>query len=91
MAKDNKHNPNDASIRGGAKVSDMKKKNKDYYKAAKGRPYRYQAMLKAQEEAEKAELEAIQRELEEKAKADAEEKAEAEKPKKKKKSSKKKE
>ena len=68
MVKINKHNKNDASLRGGAKVSDMKKKNADYYKKARGRPYRYAKLLAEAAAAELAEMEDLKKEVAEKAK-----------------------
>ena len=88
MAKDNKHNENDPSIRGGSRRHEMQNKSKKYYKGARGRPYRYKRLLAEEEAAPQAELEAIQKELQEKqkAEADAAKKASAKKSSKKKKS-----
>ena len=72
MAKDNKHDPNDPSIRGGSRRHEMQEKNTKYYKGAKGRPYRYKRLLEQEEAASQAELEEVKAEVEKAAKEAAE-------------------
>ena len=70
MAKDNKHSKHDPSIRGGSRKSEMDQKKK-LYKLSGGRPARYKKLMAQLEADEAAELEAIKKEVTEKAKAKA--------------------
>ena len=79
MVKDNKHNSNDPTIRGGSRKSEMDLKKK-LYKKSGGRPARLKKLLLEQEADEQAELAKLQKEIEDKVIADAKD---AEKPKKK--------
>jgi len=68
MAKDNKHSKHDPSIRGGSRKFEMDQKKK-LYKLSGGRPARYKKLMAQLEADEAAELEALKKEVEEKAKA----------------------
>ena len=70
MVKDNKHNKNDPSIRGGSRKFEMDEK-KRLYKLSGGRPARYNKLMADIEAAQLAELEDLKKEVEEKAKAEA--------------------
>ena len=70
MVKDNKHNKHDPSIRGGSRKFEMDEK-KRLYKLSGGRPARYKKLIEARMAEEAAELEALKKEVEEKAKAKA--------------------
>lgn len=74
MAKSNKYNDKDPSIRGGSRKSEMDAK-KRLHKLSGGRPARLKALLDAQVQEE---LEAIRKETERKAKLEAEAKAKEE-------------
>lgn len=79
MAKSNKYNEKDPSIRGASRKSEMDLK-KILHKRSGGRPARLKALLEAENEAE---LERLRKEAEAvaKAKAEAEKKTSAKKPK----------
>jgi len=70
MVKDNKHNKNDPSIRGGSRKFEMDEK-KRLYKLSGGRPARYNKLIEAMAAEDEAELAALKKEVEEKAKAEA--------------------
>ena len=73
MAKSNKHNAKDPTIRGASRKSEMDLKKK-LHKRSGGRPARLKALLEADNAAE---LEALRKEAEAVAKAKAEAKEEA--------------
>ena len=70
MAKDNKHNAHDPSIRGGSRKHEMDRK-KRLYQLSGGRPARYKKLLEAEEALEAAELESLKKEVADKDKAKA--------------------
>ena len=70
MAKDNKNNKHDPSLRGGSRKFEMDRK-KRLYQLSGGRPARYKKLLEALEAEELLELEALKKEVADKAKAKA--------------------
>tara|TARA_R100001443_G_scaffold114843_1_gene131447 strand:+ start:7392 stop:7676 length:285 start_codon:yes stop_codon:yes gene_type:complete len=70
MVKNNKHNKYDPSIRGGSRKFEMDEK-KRLYKLSGGRPARYNKLIAEMDKEQAEELEALKKEVEEKAKAEA--------------------
>ena len=70
MARDDKHNPRNPSIRGGSRKHEMDEK-KRLHQLSKGRPAHLKRILEEEAAAEAAELAALQAKLEEETKAKA--------------------